>query len=95
MLKNKEIKEKLLAIGDRLKEKYKAEFDAAKEPYIEAVLAGTPAHLRKTAEYELQFIFGSDGWFLLHCIVALLDAGKLKLPKEEQRKALMTLIFPK
>ena len=95
VLKNKEIKEKLLAIGDRLKEKYKAEFDAAKEPYIEAVLAGTPAHLRKTAEYELQFIFDSDGWFLLHCIVALLDAGKLKLPKEEQRKALMTLIFPK
>ena len=91
----KEIKEKLLAIGDRLKEKYKAEFDAAKAPYIEAVLAGTPAHLRKTAEYELQFIFGSDGWFLLHCIVALLDAGKLRLPKEEQRKALMTLIFPK
>lgn len=95
VLKNKEIKEKLLAIGDRLKEKYKAEFDAAKAPYIEAVLAGTPAHLRKTAEYELQFIFGSDGWFLLHCIVALLDAGKLRLPKEEQRKALMTLIFPK
>ena len=95
VLKNKEIKEKLLAIGDRLKEKYKAEFDAAKAPYIEAVLAGTPAHLRKTAEYELQFIFDSDGWFLLHCIVALLDAGKLKLPKEEQRKALMTLIFPK
>lgn len=95
VLKNKEIKEKLLAIGDRLKEKYKAEFDAAKAPYIEAVLAGTPAHLRKTAEYELQFIFGSDGWFLLHCIVALLDAGKLRLPKEEQRKVLMTLIFPK
>ena len=94
-LKNEEIKEKLLAIGDRLKEKYKAEFDAAKAPYIEAVLAGTPAHLRKTAEYELQFIFDSDGWFLLHCIVALLDAGKLRLPKEEQRKALMTLIFPK
>ena len=83
VLKNKEIKEKLLAIGDRLKEKYKAEFDAAKAPYIEAVLAGTPAHLRKTAEYELQFIFDSDGWFLLHCIVALLDAGKLKLPKED------------
>lgn len=95
VLKNKEIKEKLLAIGDRLKEKYKAEFDVAKAPYIEAVLAGTPAHLRKTAEYELQFIFDSDGWFLLHCIVALLDAGKLRLPKEEQRKALMTLIFPK
>lgn len=95
VLKNKEIKEKLIAIGDRLKEKYKAEFDAAKAPYVEAVLAGTPAHLRKTAKYELQFIFGSDGWFLLHCIVALLNAGKLKLPKEEQRKALMTLIFPK
>jgi len=42
-------------------------------------------------EYELQFVF-SDGWFLLHCIHALLKNGKLKEPTEGQKKSLMTLI---
>jgi hypothetical protein len=39
-------------------------------------------------------VFHADGWFLLHCIVALLRNGKLKQPTEEQRKALMTMIIP-
>lgn len=94
ILKSKEIKEKLLAIGDKIKEKYKSEFDAIKAPFDEAVLRATPKHLRKTAEYELQFTFDSDGWFLLHCIVTLLNNGKLKPPTKEQRKAVTTLIMP-
>ncbi|MBE6638929.1 MAG: sigma-70 family RNA polymerase sigma factor [Ruminococcaceae bacterium] len=94
ILANKEIKEKLLAIGEKLKAKYKDEFDALKAPYVEAVLASVPAHLRKAKAYELQFVFHSDGWFLLHCIVSLLNSGKLKLPTEEQRKSLTTLIVP-
>ena len=93
-MKNKEIKEKLLAMGEKIKEKYKGEFDAIKLPYVKAVLGCVPAHLRRVKEYELQFTFHSDGWFLLHCIVALLDSGKLQLPTEEQRKVLTTLILP-
>ena len=81
-LASKEIKDKLIAIGDKIKIKYKDEFDAIKAPYAEAVLESVPAHLRKVKEYELQFVFHSDGWFLLHCIVALLNNGKLKLPTE-------------
>jgi len=50
--------------------------------------------MRKVKEYELQFVFHSDGWFLLHCIVALLNNGKMHPPTEGQRKALTTLIFP-
>ncbi len=92
ILENKEINEKLLAIGERIKMKYKTEFDAIKEPYAKAVLNTVPVHLRKVMEYELQFIFHADGWFLLHCIVCLLKNGKLKEPTEEQRKALTTLI---
>ena len=48
----------------------------------------------KNKAYELQFVFHSDGWFLLHCITALLKNGKLKEPTEGQRKSLMTLIVP-
>ncbi len=92
ILENKGIHDRLLAIGERIKRKYKAEFDAIKEPYARAVLNTVPAHLRKIKEYELQFVFHSDGWFLLHCIVCLLKNGKLKEPTEGQRKALTTLI---
>lgn len=92
VLANKGIQNKLLAIGKRIKAKYQADFAALKAPYVEAVLESVPAHLKKVKEYELQFVFHSDGWFLLHCITALLKNGKLKEPTEEQRKSLTTLI---
>lgn len=92
VLASKEIQNKLLSIGNRIKEKYQTEFDALKAPYAEAVLESVPAHLRKIEEYELQFVFHADGWFLLHCITTLLKNGKLKEPTEGQRKALTTLI---
>ncbi len=92
ILANKDIKDRLLAIGERIKKKYKTEFDAIKAPYARAVLNTVPPHLRKIKEYELQFVFHADGWFLLHCMVCLLKNGKLKEPTEGQRKALTTLI---
>ena len=92
-LASKDIKDKLLAIGEKIKAKYKDKFNAIKAPYTEAVLDSVPHHLRKVKEYELQFVFHSDGWFLLHCIVELLNNGKLKPPTEGQRKALTTLII--
>ncbi len=94
-LESKDIHDRLLAIGEKIKRKYKSEFDAIKAPYVKAVLDSVPAHLRKLEEYELQFIFHSDGWFLLHCIVCLLKNGKLWEPTEGQRKALTTLIVPR
>ncbi|MGM9652155.1 MAG: RNA polymerase sigma factor [Eubacteriales bacterium] len=94
ILASTEIQEKLLAVGDRIKEKYKTDFEALKAPYAEAVLKSVPAHLRKMEKYELQFVFHSDGWFLLHCLLALLQNGKLRLPTENQRKSLSTLICP-
>ncbi len=94
VLRNKDIQDKLLAIGEKIKVKYKNEFDAIKASYVDAVLDSVPTHLRKVKEYELQFLFHSDGWFLLHCIVVLLNNGKLKPPTEQQKKALTTLIVP-
>ena len=93
ILETKEIRDKLIAIGDKIKEHFKNNFEILKEPYKKAVLESVPAHLRKIKEYELQFLFHSDGWFLLHCINTLLENGKLQLPTENQRKSLTTLII--
>lgn len=92
VLAGKSIRDRLLAVGERIKLEHRSEFEALKAPYSEAVLNSVPAHLRKLKEYELQFVFHSDGWFLLHCITALLKNGKLREPTEGQRKALTTLI---
>lgn len=92
VLANDEIRDRLLAIGERIKVKYRADFDALKAPYTEAILETVPAHLRKIKEYELQFVFHADGWFLLHCITTLLKNGKLKEPTDGQKKSLTTLI---
>ena len=94
VLTDKDVQRELLAIGERIKIKYKEQFEALKAPYAKAALECVPAHLRKIREYELQYVFHSDGWFLLHCIVTLLGNGKLKQPTEEQRKALTTMIIP-
>ena len=92
VLANRAVQDKLLAIGECIKKKYQTEFNTLKAPYAEAVLKSVPAHLRKVKAYELQFLFHSDGWFLLHCITALLKNGKLKEPTDGQRKSLTTLI---
>lgn len=49
-------------------------------------------HDAEDLSQELQFLFQSDGFFLLHCITTLLKNGKLKEPTEGQRKTLATLI---
>lgn len=91
-LSNQDIKARLLAIGDKIKAKHHDAFCALKEPYVQAVLRSVPPHLQKVKEYELQFLFHSDGWFLCHCLHALLQNGKLKKPTEGQRKALTTVL---
>ena len=93
ILRTPEIKEKLLAIGESLKKKYQAEFDNMKAPYVAAHLAAVPKHLQKMKEYELQFLFHSDGLFLWYCMRELVSNGKLQMPTEQQRKILSTLII--
>ena len=90
-LKDKEIKDKLLEIGKKIRHKHKKELEELKAPFIKAVLNFTPKHLRKMQAFGLQYIFRSDGWFLLYCIKELLNNGKLRLPTEEQKKSLMTI----
>ena len=90
-LKTEEIKEKLLGLGREINLKRGRELQKLKTRYVKALLDSTPKHLRKMQAYELQFLFRADGWFLLYCIEELLQSGKLRPPKEEQRKPLMTV----
>lgn len=92
-LAGEDIRKRLLAVGREIKEKYHNEFENLKNHIVKLSLKSLPKHLRKMREFELQFTFYSDGWFLLHCINTLLENGKLKLPTEDQRKALTTLIL--
>lgn len=93
-LENTDINNELIAIGDRIKERHWTEFESLKKPFVKAVLNETPKHLHKMQKYGLQYIFFSDGWFILHCLKELVNHGKLKLPTEEQKKSLTTMIIP-
>lgn len=92
---NKETKDKLMAIGDKVKEKHYQALEKLKNAYVKAVLDATPKHLHKMQKYGLQFMFYSDGAFLLHCAKELLANGRLKLPKEEQKQSLTMLMIRK
>lgn len=92
-IKDRSTKEKFLEIGDRIKEKYKEQFKILKAPYQKEMLEHMPKHLRKMRAYGLQYIFYSDGWFLLYCAKELVKSGKLRVPSEEQKMALTTLVI--
>ncbi len=94
-IRGEEANRKLLAIGDRLKERFWSELQAIKEPYARALLEETPKHMQAARRYELQFLFYSDAWFLLHCLQELLQSGKLKPPAEDEKKSLTTLLLTK
>lgn len=88
-----ELKNTLIAIGNRIREEHKSEFEVLQKAYTAAVLCETPPHVRKMRKYLLQFLLRSDKWFLLHCMKELVNNGKLKPPTEEQKKSLSTIII--
>ncbi len=91
-LENPDIKASLLAIGGKIKEKHWEELCRLKDKFIDAILAKTPPHLHKARIYGLQHIFFADPWFIIYVLKHLTGNGKLKLPTNEQKKMLMTVI---
>ena len=92
ILENQDIAAALFAVGEKIKEKHWEEMCRLRDKFISAVLAKTPPHLHKAGIYGLQHIFFADPWFILHVLKHLTENGKLKLPTEEQKKTLMTVI---
>ena len=83
---------KLLAIGDAVRKKYREEMETLKAPYVRAVLADLPAQMHTMMKHNMQYIYYSDGWFILHCLKTLVENGKLRLPRQDQRQSLTTVI---
>lgn len=94
-IRDAETRKKLIAVGDKIKKMHKDEFDKLKEPYVKAVLNNTPTQLLEMQKYGLQFAFYGDRRFIIHCLMKLVDNGKLKPPTEEQKKAVHALIIKK
>ncbi len=92
-IKDEETRKSLVALGDKIKGSHREEFEKLKAPYIKAILSITPKHLQKMRMYDLQYIFDSDAWFILHCLKELVNSGKLTLPTEEQKQSLTTVLF--
>lgn len=93
-LKDEIIKHQLLELSSKIRMKYKKELDPLKERYCKIVIENKPKQVQKMQAYGMQYIFYSDGWFLLYTVKELLENGRLKLPTEEQRLSLSTLIMP-
>ncbi len=94
-IRSDEARKKLVAIGDAVREKHKAEFASLRAQYMELMLRETPKHLRKMATYPLQHTFYSDGVFIYYCLRELLECGKLQEPTDEQKKNITSVIITK
>ncbi len=93
-IKDAEFNKKLLDIGKEIKQRHLPILKELKDKYVNMILKDTPKHLRKMREYGMQYIFYSDGWFLIYCIKELISNGKLKLPTENEKRSMTTIIAP-
>ena len=94
VLENAKLRDDLLAVGRRIREKNADKFRQLRDPYIKAMVDSFPPHMRKASEFEAQYIMYSDGRFIHSCLRNLLDSGRLKLPEEAQKKSMSTLLMP-
>lgn len=86
------IKEELLAVGGKIKKRHWGELSGLRDGYMKSVLAKTPPHLKRARIFGMQYTFFYDSWFILYVVKRLTESGKLKLPSDEQKKMLMSVI---
>lgn len=94
ILGDNKIKNSLIDIGTSIKQSLTDEFIKIKAPYEQEYYNCVPKHMKKIAEYQMQHVFNSDGNFIMYCLNALLENGKLQEPNENHRKTLSILITP-
>lgn len=93
VIKTADAARRIVAVGDEIKDAMRGELEVLKAPYVDAVLADTPKHLRKMQAFGLQYMFESDGMFLVYCLHTLVESGRLTEPNEEERRGVMTLLI--
>ena len=89
---NNEANKRILAIASTIRDKFHADLEALKDAFISTRFNDTPEHLKKVRAYGLQHIFHSDGCFIIYVLNKLIEWGKLKLPTEEQRNSLCSVV---
>lgn len=94
-IRDADTRKMLIEIGDKIKAAHKDVFSVLRNPYVKAVLNNTPTQLLEMQKYGLQFTFYGDRRFIIHCLMQLVNNGKLTPPSEEQKKSVHTLIIKK
>lgn len=90
---DKATKMRLDDIGNRVKRSYANELCALKEKMLGELLKITPDHMKNVQRCLSQYMFNSDGLFLLHCIKRLIADGKLTPPTEDERSSVATILI--
>lgn len=95
VLKDGETKNKLFELTKQIKNKVLEQVEDQLEEYKRYVLESDPMpnHIRIQQKYMMQFLFHSDGWFMLYAKDALVESGKLKLVEGEQRYSVTEMLF--
>ena len=93
ILKTPAVREKLLDLEAEVRNACAAEMEKLSKAYAAAALECIPQNMRRAKEYELQYTFYADGCFLHRCLWELLNSGRLKLPEEEQKPSMSTLLL--
>ncbi|MBQ7715807.1 MAG: RNA polymerase sigma factor [Clostridia bacterium] len=90
---DKDAKRKLEAIGSKVKKKYAKELSALKDKCCESFLETTPEHMKLVRKCLGQYIFSSDGLFLLYSAKKLVADGKLIPPAEDEKSSAVILLI--
>ncbi len=92
-LEGREIENRLLDIGTKIKKKYAAELQKLNSDLEAAFLKDTPKHLVNMRRYGLQHIFYQNSNFVTSCLSELILSGRLKTPEDSQKISLTTVVI--
>lgn len=90
-----ELCRKLLTLAKEIKEKAYIKLAPQIEEYKKLVLEKTPKQVKRQQEYLLQSMFLSDGFMILYAKKALVESGRLKMPKAEERLSISEMLILK
>lgn len=86
VLKMGSVRDELLAKAKCIKEEVYHKNEKKIEEYKRNLLKTVPKNVKKQQEYFVQNIFKtSDGWMVLYAVRALVESGKLIMPKESEK----------
>ncbi len=95
VLKDGKTKQQLFELTKQIKNRVLTQVENQIDTYKKNILASEtlPEHLRIQQEYCNQYMFHSDGWFMLYAKDALVNSGRLKPVEKEQRYSVTEMVI--